>query len=1151
VKAGQELRKEIMIQHFRSLQLVVGLLIAGGLATPAVAAGAEGKAAPVTLALMGKDFAILGDWMLLNDFHHSVLYASPQGVKFPPVAAVVIPRAGRYRVWVAAKDFPNDRPGTRTFCVGIAGKRLETVFGKSGKDNYALEDGGWMELPAGPAMVTLEQGRPFARFLGLILTSDPQFSRSRPITAYVRAKQHTLPLPHSLARQQAALKIDSADAQAVLSNDRLRLEFLRAHRGELATLAMGVKLKTSEGWRAVDIDPAAEGYFVNVASGEAKMGFSGFYPTWTRSKLDPFTVEAGGVRVTTVAGRVTHSLVEMGDRTQFFPRSAVAEGNQVRVEFHPTPAGQLSAVWRLSAGQSFADVELSLIPVRDGQVSLGYEVFFRRDVSAVDELLLPMMYHRKRLPAGEVTLLSNTTPTPLALVQSGGGSAVSVAVVADPRDIAYEWPDGRRAPYAFSIRGPGATVQPAIYGPVIGTSGAAASKGQQVRMRCKVLVEQGDWYAAFRTTVDRIFGLTDYRENVRTSLSDAVYNMIELYLDDDHGGWWERAKGPYQIESKNSSTHSAPMLPLALYRLTNDSRLLDRRVLPTLAFMLSREGAHFSPVPDDSGHYSVGSMNGPVKMFGTATYAGLWELTGHRTPAFLEVASPAGEPRVTAGYSHGTAFYEYVARYQLSHDDRDLAKACELADAYIRAAITTPPHKDIGPQPFFFISFVPDWEGLLSLHEATGKQRYLEAAVFGARQLMTGLWSQPVIPRGKITVHSTGQYEDHPGLGWWKGPEHFRLGYPRRPNDTPAHEVPAWTVSNVGLGFEQPITFRSSGAGRLIWQMGFSAHFLRLYRYTHDQAFLTCARNAVVGRWSNYPGYYITGFTDLPQDPEYPIRGPDVTEFYYHHIGPHLAWSIDYLVSEAEMLSDGAIAFPSLRQFGYAYFDSRIFGHAPGKVYDDTEAWLLFRRGLVSVDNRQINTLLAWSKKKLHVILTNQSQQSQDVTLKAGEGFEMEPGVEPQVSLRVGNGAPVGLALEGDGQSVKVHVPARGLATVTVTGVKIEPPARPEYAPNPKAVAPLVLPGEPAATRAAAIQVEPGRWHAYVWSTASPRQARSARLHYQLGGQWRTLDKGDYPFEFLVPVASEREAVRFKLELTLPDEQTTSSPEGVLQVGAR
>ena len=415
---------------------------------------------------------------------------------------------------------------------------------------------------------------------------------------------------------------------------------------------------------------------------------------------------------------------------------------------------------------------------------------------------------------------------------------------------------------------------------------------------------------------------------------------------------------------------------------------------------------------------------------------------------------------------------------------------------------------------------------------------------------MTGLWSQPAIPPGDIAIHPTGQFGDHPPLMWWKGPEQFRLGMPRQPNDTPAHDVPAWTVSNVGLGFEQPITFRSSSAGRVIWQMGWSAHFLRLYRYTRDQAFLTCARNAVVGRWGNYPGYYVTGFTDLPQNPSYPLTGPDVTDFYYHHVGPHLAWSIDYLVSEAEMLSDGAISFPALRQYGYAYFDSRIFGHAPGKVYDDDAAWLLFRRGVVSVDNVQINTLLAWSEKKLHVILTNQSQQPQDVTLQAGPGMQIEPGADPQATVRIGAAPPAPLAVQRDPLRMKIRLPARGLAAVTLTGVKVAPPARPQWAANRPASAPLTLASEAAPTHAAALALEPGAWHAYVWSSASPKRARSASLHYQLDGQWHQIIKPEYPFEFIVPVPEEAQTLRFKLELKRSDGRTVTSEEGVLTINA-
>jgi hypothetical protein len=123
---------------------------------------------------------------------------------------------------------------------------------------------------------------------------------------------------------------------------------------------------------------------------------------------------------------------------------------------------------------------------------------------------------------------------------------------------------------------------------------------------------------------------------------------------------------------------------------------------------------------------------------------------------------------------------------------------------------------------------------------------------------------------------------------------HYRLGTPRKAGDTPAHRVPAWVVSNVGLGFEAADDDPRTGQDRLIYQMGWAPGFLRLTRHTGDKTFETYARNATLGRFANYPGYYATGFTDLPLNPRYPYEGPDVTDFYYHHIAPHLMWTIDY-----------------------------------------------------------------------------------------------------------------------------------------------------------------------------------------------------------------------------------------------------------------
>ena len=349
------------------------------------------------------------------------------------------------------------------------------------------------------------------------------------------------------------------------------------------------------------------------------------------------------------------------------------------------------------------------------------------------------------------------------------------------------------------------------------------------------------------------------------------------------------------------------------------------------------------------------------------------------------------------------------------------------------------------------------------------------------------------------------------------------------------------------MGFEQPSTFNASGAGRLIFEAAWAPHFLRLYRYTGDHAFLTYARNAVVGRWSNYPGYYLLGHTDLPQDPRYPLTGPDVTDFYYHHIPAHLAWTIDYLVTEAEVLSDGRIRFPSQRQHGYAYFDSRIFGHAPGRVFDDPAAWLIFRRGLVTLDNVQINYLLAHGRDGLHVILTNQSHQEQKVTVSLSpRTLKLDPARAVTGRLQLGAGEPTELTVQ-QGRAT-IAIPARGLAVLTVPEARLEmsTPRQSEPRKPPQGESILTLKDPVAQTRAAALQMDAGSWDAYVWSSASPAQAQAATLHYTTGGPWQTTEARQYPFEFSIPMKDEKAILHFRVELTRPDGKIVAGPEGRL-----
>jgi hypothetical protein len=798
----------------------------------------------------------------------------------------------------------------------------------------------------------------------------------------------------------------------------------------------------------------------------------------------------------------------------------------------------LTAEWELRGEERAARVKLALAASAGGEYALGYHAAARRPLGEVEELLLPLMWQRKRFPNRAQTLLDPVTPSPLSLVQVKG--PMTWGVIGEAEKLPFAWPNPDWPHFGLNIRDDVGRVQPSIYGPVPGTAAAKVEAGGRVELSLRVLAMAGDWYGGYRVAADEVCGWRDYRSNVGTSLTDAALNMIDLMKDDEAGGWWERAKGFIQIETKNGVTHAAPLLPMSVFRLTGDEEIYRRRALPTVEFMLSRSLPHFSPTPEDTGPYAAGGMEGPIRAYGSAGFGGMWELLGRRTEAAREIAfSAAGVSPKGAG--HHSAFDEWMARYAMTGDAAALAKAREVADRYVVEHVNKAPAQDFGVMPFFFISFVPNWEGLLQLYEVTGERRYLDAAAFGARQLMTGVWTQPAPPAGEVEVHPTGSFAGDT-LASWRKDRHYRLGAPREAGDTPAHRVPAWVVSNVGLSFEQPSTIRGRGQDRLIYQMGWAPGFLRLARHTGDRIFETYARNATLGRFANYPGYYATGFTDLPLNPRYPYEGPDVTDFYYHHIAPHLMWTIDYLVADAELRSGGRIAFPYQRQIGYAYFDNRVFGHAAGTVYGEKGVWLWLRRGLVEVDNPQVNYLTARAGGKILVVLTNQANRAEEVGVKfLPEVLKFDHAVVRAVSMIGADGGRSPATLEGG--RARVNVPPRGLVVLELEGIRAEVPVH-AVSEEVRGRGMVVMKTELGVeVKGAAIAPPVARmgWDAYVWCTATPKQVAKATLHYRAGGDWQTMTCAAYPFEFSVHVPEGQGAVEFNVELQTVEGQMVTT----------
>ncbi len=1127
--------------------------------------------AALRLGLEFEHFRFPGGWTVSTGetgTSGGAILAALQGADLPAATAITIPRAGHYRLWVRTTDFPGDRPGTRLFRVALGGRANTNPFGRTRRSGWIWEQGDVFELPAGPLLIILHDqgGSHFGRADALILSDDPAYvPRGRLTEERTTALAHVDIPGESAAPAVPVTPVEVAPgggaiAEASLANEHLRVRFRATVRGGRPSFSPEIECRTPTGWIRAPLDPSAESYQLVSAEPGVKFELKGFHPQWSGpGERAAVKIEVAGVKVETRARAAGRNVIwGAGRNRELVVRTVTPAGpGAVALDFHPTEVGTLRARWELAPGARSVRVELAFTPAADGQYTLGYLFPLHRRLADVEELLLPMLVQRKRFPSTDYTLLHAACPTPVSLAQvaAAPGVALTAGVAGDPGEIAHEFPAPSRSRFGLHVRSPRGLVQPSIYGPLIGQPGSRVRAGQPVRFALRLLVQSGDWYAAYRTAADEIYGWRDYRRNGSVSLTESALNQLDLYLDDEYGGWWERARAPYQIESKNGSTQSTPLTALSLYRLTGDRELYRRRTLPTLEFLLSRDGPHFSPLPHETGRYPEGAMQGPLRHYGTTVLGGAWELMNRRTPALRRLALPDRQVRLSPAASgpdaHLQSFDEWLGRHLLTGEPEALARAIREADDYIARVLTPAPTRELGLPPFFLISFTPAWEGLLRLYEVTREPRFLAAAVQGARLVMTGMWTQPTPTPEPITIHPGGDvHGDLMDRKFQKGPIPFRLGWPRRPGDTPEHTTPGWLVSPVGLGFEQPSTYtiRDNG-GRMILQAPWTPGFLRLALYSGDRQFETYARNAALARGGNYPGYYYTTFTDLMQDPRYPYLGPDVGFIYYHHIAVHLSWVLDYLVSEALLRSGGAITFPSLRQFGYAYFDYLVYGHAPGTVCGVPEAWLWLRRGLVDLDNPQINYLTAHTRDRLLLVLMNENDRPETVNVTfRPEHLPAADRMRPPGPIRFLAGGSGERALSPARQA-QVTVAARGLTVLELAGLALDVSTHrrlpsPGLSEHSDQVAILI--DERHTVTAVALRAEPGPWQAYVWSSAATGTLRELVLEWRAGDISGELRTSDYPYEFSVPVPAGPTAFHFRVRGTRSDGTAFAPPAGVI-----
>ncbi len=1108
-----------------------------------------------TFVLLPGELEMRGGWRYEQDEKEkgakNYLVADHLTSRTPAAGGVEVPHAGKWRVWVRSRDFANDRPGTRSFSIRLGNRTLERKFGTHGlpgENGWAWEDGGITDLPAGGLLVVVgEMAKHSARCEAIVFTDNPGYTPEGASWELRKEKASLLPLQASGGKQTLSLPppltgMESAPA-ATLENDGLRVAFHRMG----ASIVTRVATRGPAGWEPLADEPSAASWTV-IARGEGNKPVirkGDIYPDWDATASPLLDLSLGGASVKTRRSNFSSAPWASGECLAMRPSGArQIDAGTVELDFPVTSRGSLSSRWSLEKGGTEVKITSTFRASSPGYFSLGFHAPLAVKPEDADSWFLPFQFHADRFPERPVLILNSATPTPMVLVGRGG---VTCSLIAEPSAIPFEWQSGSSARYGFGLRNEAGLAQPMIYAPVMGL-GDGAAETSQVTATCRMRIQRGDWYAAYRGIVDEDFGLEDYREPTTFSMTDTIFNLIDLIRDEKASGWDAKAKGCVQIESRNVVSQSSPLAYMSLYLLTGDEDFYKRFARPSLEFMISRPSAHFAIEPEiGDRYYRHQPLRGPVKMYGAAAYASAHAMTHGRSPIFGELAFQDGKPRFTAG-GHVQSFDDLVMLHRITGDRKWLDQAVQGADSYLARLRDRRTFREPGDHAFVNVGYVPDWEGLLYLAEETGEPRFRDAAAVAARALLGSIWTQPVIPAEDITLNPGGVYNAARGIWWW-GDGKKRLGIyegpasegpiPTMPPRVPERRVPAWTVSNIGLGLEHPFTYVRGAGQANIMMSNWAPNFLRLAAISGDDAFRVAARNSMIGRYANYPGYYLDGQTDEFRRADYPVKGPDITSLYLHHIPTFTASVVDFLFTEAEIRSGGKVRFPAVRQCGYVWFDNRLFGHAPGSFYGD-EAWPWLSREAVKLDNPAVDHVLAEGNGKLHLLLMNQSAKAQPVTLSFNEGAVGRPVGGVPLATR-GGPATSTLSTAADG-STTLTLPAKGILALTMEGVRIDvpthrvkPPLALGMAPEPLAPA-VAVPGTEWQARSAVIQAPPfTAADLYVHLDAPIGSLKSAALRWRTADGEKRAEAARFPYEFTVPIGPGGSPLEWAVDAVLPD----------------
>jgi hypothetical protein len=984
--------------------------------------------------IQAEDFQFPGEWTVSKEAGTNVsgkgalltYSSSSNDPKSDAFTVIKITSKADYVTWTRSRDYAQNAPKTRQYRLYCNDQAMTLESGMHGEEGYHWENVGKVSLEAGDNLLQLKKKTNFARCDAIFFTTDESFN---PNLVNIVNLQRFAITPVQVKENHAVVNTAAPSAVGAnetvlgtLANDQIRLKFKQATDSAGKSRIAAVTEVFQDGqWTGIGQSIEEHRIFL-VKSKTSKIKFTDYYASWMDSIL---------VSTFTVNGKTYQTIDLVGYRNPFLSGklllctpSAITQTSpgELAVTYTAADGTQVTGTWKLKPGTAHLELSLQYSATEDGFYSFGVSSFQGVPDGSVKNVQLPPMFNYKRVPELPVLVAGAMTPQPLSIVELvKNNKPLTMFVTGSLSDFPLDWAQDTTSRIGFALKGELNTIQPIAFAPLLGLTDSRLLNGQTLKRTFNIGSVSGNWNTALEYISNNIYQVKDYRLQDSTSLTNAAFNIIDLLKNDDASGWNTGMKGFYDIEAdpKYSPTvaQAAPLATISAAVLTRDEDLYIRRALPTIEYTLSRSAFRWARAVGAPFNIDSTSLElNPYKniQFNTAYFEALHQLLGAKNPWLTQVAMPNGLLRKSAGYSVNVPDWtQELAAYKLTNDPQWLTKAVLHAKDFVQKEVYGSKTNLLTVQSFYNTSFYPYWWDLMDLYEVNKEQVFLDAAEYSSFFTMAGIRSYPLIEDKLQLIHPGNRYEGNTNL-WWKDTVKFRLGFPRHDGDVQEKMVPQSLISPVGLGLEQPVTFFLVNKNvRHIFMSTWSPHLLRVSAYRNRSILETYARNGIIGRFSNYPGYYATGFTDLTYGANYPYVGPDINSIYYHHISPHLAFTLDFLFTEAIQRSAGRISFPWGKQEGFVWFNNRIFGAGKGTIFGDSlvRPWLV--KGLVKIDTPQINYISGISNDRFWLVLLNESKAEKhfDITvdtLKTGikttgikwyKGASAEPG---ELSLAAG-----------------------------------------------------------------------------------------------------------------------------------------------------